>query len=107
MLEKQLVKETFIRTQLVSFTIMETYPTDQCMFLQKTVSLSNRYNITLLASLGDLITILTETGECGYAIGKLSGNLTTTLQRPLSKGGSQPFTLECFYEQFFVQLFTS
>ena len=73
----------------------------------KTVSVSDRYNITLLASAEDLVDIAGESIICGYAAGKLSGNLTTTLQRPLSKGGSDPFTLECFYEQFFVQLFTA
>ena len=72
----------------------------------KTVSISDRYNITLLASPADLANIATQALFCGYGAGKLSGNLTTTLQRPLSKGGSEPFTLECFYEQFFVQLYS-
>ena len=72
----------------------------------KTVSISDRYNITLLASPADLANIASQALFCGYGAGKLSGNLTTTLQRPLSKGGSEPFTLECFYEQFFVQLYS-
>jgi hypothetical protein len=72
----------------------------------KTVSVSDRYNITLLATADDLAKIALQAVFCGYGAGKLSGNLTTTLQRPLSKGGSEPFTLECFYEQFFVQLYS-
>ena len=67
----------------------------------KSVGASAPYNITLLASAADLISIAFDE-LYGNILGKMSGNLTTALS---SVNGSEPFALECFYEQELLPLF--
>ena len=68
----------------------------------KTVSASAPYNITLLASTADDLTIGVDDLLFGNILGKMSGNLTTALS---SVNGSEPFALECFYEQELLPLY--
>ena len=100
----------------------------------KTVAVGAPYNITLLASAGDLFQIVVDTLAYGDILGKLSGNLSASPRRaPLryarsrvrlahasprprlpapaatslsSVNGSEPFALECFYEQALLPLFS-
>jgi hypothetical protein len=71
----------------------------------KRESISRPYNITFTGDAADLANIGAQTIFCQKALGRLTGNLTTTLQRPAALGGSAPFGLQCFYEQFLVRLF--
>ena len=52
----------------------------------KRESISRPYNITFTGDAADLANIGAQTIFCQKALGRLTGNLTTTLQRPAARG---------------------